>query len=248
MDVQVGTADVPAISVEWYRDIVEFADSSPPPVQWFAGHFTEAAILLLGVLFLLAAAPRLRRGGLRERSLALVTPGAVVLSYAVSEGLKTIFDEDRPCRHVVRIVAGQCPPAGDWSFPSNHSTIAGALAVATVLLSRRLGLIAAPLALLAAFSRVFIGVHYPHDVAAGLLLGALVTLAVTLLAARPVADLLARRAATPVRNPPPVAATSGISDRGHPDLPRSVSAPPAGQRARSRAAQVPRTRNGPNGR
>ncbi|TDB74292.1 phosphatase PAP2 family protein [Micromonospora sp. KC723] len=199
--VQIGTTDVPDISGEWYHDIVKVADSSPTAVQWFAGHFTEAAILLLGALFLLAAAPRLRHGRPRERAVTLVAPVAVLLSYACSEGLKTVFDEDRPCRNMARIVAGQCPPAGDWSFPSNHSTIAGALAVATLLLSRRLGLIAAPLALLAAFSRVFVGVHYPHDVAAGLLLGALVTFAVTLLAARPAADLLARRAAHSGRIP-----------------------------------------------
>ncbi|TDB81541.1 phosphatase PAP2 family protein [Micromonospora sp. KC721] len=199
--MQTGPVDVPDVSLEWYHDIVEVADSTPPPVQWFAGHFTEAAVLLLGALFLLAAAPRLRRGRPGERAVALVAPVAVVLSYVCSEGLKTVFDEDRPCRQVARIVAGQCPPVGDWSFPSNHATIAGALAVATLLLSRRLGLLAAPLALLAAFSRVFIGVHYPHDVAVGLLLGALVTLAVTRLAARPAADLLARRAADSGRIP-----------------------------------------------
>ena len=74
------------------------------------------------------------------------------------------MDEDRPCRGAATILAGQCPPVGDWSFPSNHATIAGALATAVLLLSPRWGLLAAPLALLAALSRVFVGVHYPHDV------------------------------------------------------------------------------------
>ncbi|SCG62255.1 phosphatase PAP2 family protein [Micromonospora coxensis] len=196
-----GTTDVPDISVEWYRDVVDVASDSPTPVQWFAAHFTEGAILLLGALFLLAAAPRLLRGGPAERAVALVAPVAVVLAYGCSEGLKTVFDQDRPCRDAVRIVAAQCPPAGDWSFPSNHATIAGALAVATLLCSRRLGLLAAPLALLAALSRVFVGVHYPHDVAAGLLLGAAATLTVTLLAARPTADLLNRRTDRTTRLP-----------------------------------------------
>lgn len=72
--------------------------------------------------------------------------------------------------------------------------MAGALAVTTLLLSRRLGLIALPLAALAAFSRVFVGLHYPHDVLAGVLFGALVAVVATPLLARPTAEVLRRRA------------------------------------------------------
>ncbi|MER7888854.1 phosphatase PAP2 family protein [Micromonospora sp. NPDC094482] len=202
--VQAGTTDVPEISVDWYQDIVDTAADSPQPVQWFAGHFTEVSVLLLGVLLLVAAFTRLG-GGPRDRALALVAPIPVVLAYGCSEWLKTVVDEDRPCRAATRaIIAGSCPPPGDWSFPSNHSTIAGALAVATLLLSRRFGLVAAPIAALAAFSRTFVGVHYPHDVVAGVLLGALVVLLVTPLLARPAAELLRRRsrqAEGPVTDP-----------------------------------------------
>ncbi|MET8832412.1 phosphatase PAP2 family protein [Micromonospora sp. NPDC004540] len=193
--------DVPDVSADWYHDIVEFADRTPEPVHWFAVHFTEGAIVLLGVLLVLAALTRLVGGDLRGRALALAAPVAVVCAYASSEGLKTLIAEDRPCRSPADlvIVAGHCPPAGDWSFPSNHATIAGALAAAALLLHRRIGLVAVPLAVLAAFSRTFVGVHYPHDVAAGLLLGVLVGTLLTPMLARPVADVLrwrVRRAAT----------------------------------------------------
>ncbi|MFC0507452.1 phosphatase PAP2 family protein [Micromonospora costi] len=191
--VEIGTTGVPEISADWYQDIVDVAADSPQPVQWFAAHFTEGAILLLGALLLVAALVRLR-GGPRDRAFALVSPVPVVLAYACSEWLKTVVDEDRPCRAATRaIIAGTCPPHGDWSFPSNHSTIAGALAVATLLLSRRLGLVALPLAALAAFSRTFVGVHYPHDVAAGVLLGAVVVLVLLPALARPAAEVLRRR-------------------------------------------------------
>lgn len=187
-------SDVPQFSVDWYRDIVDFADGTPAPVQWFAGHFTEWSIILLGLLFVAAALPRLGAGP-RSLALAVAAPVAVVLAYGGSELLKTVVDEERPCRTPADlvIVAGHCPPVGDWSFPSNHSTIAGALAAAILLLSPRLAWYTVPLAALAAFSRTFVGVHYPHDVVAGLLLGALVVTVGTPLLARPVAEVLRRR-------------------------------------------------------
>ncbi|MEH1164648.1 phosphatase PAP2 family protein [Micromonospora sp. CPCC 205539] len=186
--------DVPQISVEWYREVVDLAAGSPTPVQWFVGHATEGVLVVLGVLLLVAALSRLA-GDPHDRALALVAPLPTLLAYAGSEWLKTVVDEDRPCRTVGRaIIAGSCPPPGDWSFPSNHATLAGALAVTTLLLSRRLGLLALPLAALAAFSRVFVGVHYPHDVVAGVLLGALVAALATPLLARPATEVLRRRA------------------------------------------------------
>ncbi|MBQ1076094.1 phosphatase PAP2 family protein [Micromonospora sp. C31] len=204
--IDAGLPDVPEISVDWYHDIVDFAADTPQPVQWFAEHFTEGAILLLGALWLVSAVSRLG-GGPRDRAYALVSPAPVVLAYGCSELLKTVLDQERPCRALateLAIIAGECPPAGDWSFPSNHSTIAGGLAVATLLLSRRVGLVALPLAALAAFSRTFVGVHYPHDVFAGVLLGALLAALLTPLLARPAAGLLhrrARRAERPVHDP-----------------------------------------------
>ncbi|RLQ01292.1 phosphatase PAP2 family protein, partial [Micromonospora sp. CV4] len=203
--VDTGNMDVPEISAEWYRDVIDVAADSPQPVQWFVGHATEGVILLLGALLLVAALSRLS-GGPHDRAVALVAPVPTLLAYAGSEWLKTVVDEDRPCRTLGRaIIAGSCPPTGDWSFPSNHATLAGALAVTTLLLSRRLGLVALPLALLAAFSRVFVGVHYPHDVAAGLLLGALVAALATPLLARPAAEALRRRADRARRTVPDLA-------------------------------------------
>lgn len=188
------STDVPEISTEWYHDVVDAAAGSPEPVRWFAEHATEGVILLLGALLLMAALSR-RSGGPHDRALALVAPLPALLAYAGSEWFKTVVDEERPCRTIGRaIIAGTCPPPGDWSFPSNHATIAGALAVTTLLLSRRLGLIALPLAALGAFSRVFVGVHYPHDVIAGVLFGALVAAVATPLLARPTSEVLRRRA------------------------------------------------------
>nr|WP_019869536.1 phosphatase PAP2 family protein [Salinispora oceanensis] len=186
-----GIKDVPDIVGEWYLDIVEWADTTPGIVQGFMAHFTDLGIVLLAATWLLVFR-HARRGPTRLMALTLVAGFAVVLAYGISEWAKTYLDAERPCRTFsgLPIIAARCPSPGDWSFPSNHSTIAFGLAVAIFLVSWRLGLLALPLAVLAGFSRIFVGVHYPHDVAAGFLIGAAVTLIVSGLLVRPVARLV----------------------------------------------------------
>ncbi|MDJ0384909.1 phosphatase PAP2 family protein [Streptomyces sp. G-G2] len=167
-----------------YLDITGFAHSTPGWVQSLAEIWTKNGLLLFGLLFLLVWW-RARTLGDRAMALAVLAPLATALAYVASELLKTFVHEDRPCRAVSGALPSlvTCPAVGDWSFPSNHSVIAGAAAVALIMASRRLAPLVVPLALLMAFSRVFVGVHYPHDVALGLLFGAslvpLVVLALT---------------------------------------------------------------------
>ncbi|WP_232836764.1 phosphatase PAP2 family protein [Lentzea terrae] len=113
---------------------------------------------------------------LKHRLRAFLAGAGVVLAYAVSEVIKLVVQEERPCRTAPSLA--ECPAPGDWSFPSNHSVVAGASAMAIWALHRTLGWVAAVCAVAAAASRVVVGVHYVHDVLAGLLLGALVSWAI----------------------------------------------------------------------
>jgi undecaprenyl-diphosphatase len=61
----------------------------------------------------------------------------------------------------------------DSSFPSNPATVGFSVATAIWLYNRRLGASLLVLATLFGLSRIYCGVHYPSDIIAGALLGAL---------------------------------------------------------------------------
>ncbi|MFD6415608.1 phosphatase PAP2 family protein [Streptomyces sp. NPDC060194] len=174
-----------------YRDILGFAHDTPEWFQFLAEVWTELGLLVFAALFI-AGWWRARTLPSGAMAAAVLAPLGTGVAYVCSEALKSLVDEDRPCRAVARAAAPlvSCPPVGDWSFPSNHSTIAGAAAVGLALAWPRLAWFTVPMALLMALSRVFVGVHYPHDVAAGLLLGALVSLVFVRLGRRPMTRLV----------------------------------------------------------
>ncbi|PWK71793.1 undecaprenyl-diphosphatase [Streptomyces sp. CG 926] len=166
-----------------YRAITDFAHRTPSWVQSAFEIWTAYGLLLFGVLFVAVWWRSRGRGGARPVALAVLAPVATAVAYGASECVKYTVGEERPCRSVVGAAASlvPCPGPGDGSFPSNHAALAGAAAVALTLAVRRLAAATAALALLMAFSRVFVGVHHPHDVVFGLLLGGSVA-ALTVLA------------------------------------------------------------------
>src|SRR5699024_5698707 len=140
---------------------------------------------LIIVLALLLAVATWRSGPWRSRQAVtgLAAGAGVVIAYVSSEAVKALLAQDRPCRSV--LLDPSCPEAGNWSFPSNHATIAFGLATAIALVVPRWWAWSAYLvALIAGASRVIDGVHYPHDVLAGAALGICTTVAVTRLLPR----------------------------------------------------------------
>jgi undecaprenyl-diphosphatase len=143
--------------------------------------------------FLMAAASDVGRGGLvwlvigataairRPQLRPLlwqVCLAILVALVTVDLVLKPLIARGRPfvAIHDARVVVAR--PA-TYSFPSGHaaSAVAGAF-VTTLMLPRARALLWA-LAALVAFSRIYVGVHYPLDVVCGALVGAAVGVLVT---------------------------------------------------------------------
>ena len=85
--------------------------------------------------------------------------------------IKNIVQRPRPYVTLedLRIII---PRPSEYSFPSGHSSSSFAAAVSFYrLLPKKLGIPAIVLAGLIAFSRLYVGVHYPTDVLAGALMG-----------------------------------------------------------------------------
>ncbi|MET9710446.1 phosphatase PAP2 family protein [Nocardiopsis alba] len=183
-------SEIFAISAAWSRAVIEFAAGLDPWMQTAAEWGTDLFLGVFALLFLMAWW-RARSAGSRLVGLALFAPVATVIAYFVSLTIKSFFEQLRPCQAMTDLTTiATCDPIGDWSFPSNHAAIAGAAAAAIIVAWRRYAFAAILFALLEAFSRVLVGVHYPHDVTVGLLVGAIVATLVSLAMSRPMTLLV----------------------------------------------------------
>ncbi|MGV9248091.1 phosphatase PAP2 family protein [Streptomyces sp. NPDC003710] len=185
------TFDGSSVDGSAYTDVVHLAQHAP---GWLDDTVSTWSTYGLALFALLAAFGwwRARRAGAAAAVTALAVPLVAVLAYGVDAGLKLVVREDRPCQSLRVTTLEACPAPGDWSFPSNHAAIAAAAAMALVFVSRRLGAVAVVAALTMAASRVWVGAHYPHDVLAGVAVGAWVGL-MSMLAVRRQSEALARR-------------------------------------------------------
>lgn len=119
------------------------------------------------VLWLVLAAAGASFGGRRGRRAARQGLLAVAFSSAVVNGpLKLIVGRRRPAVH--RRLR-RTPRTS--SFPSGHAASAFAFAVAATRELPWAGPVLVPLAACVAYSRVYVGVHYPSDVLAGAAFG-----------------------------------------------------------------------------
>jgi membrane-associated phospholipid phosphatase len=166
--------NVTSIDDGWYRDVTRFAQHT----RWLDGTMsllTVALLVVLAGMVVWAGYVAWRRGDRVRLAAAAWTVIGTGISVVCGLLLKQVFREARPClalQHVTTVQA--CPGPTDYSFPSDHTIVAAALAAGLWLIGRRLGAIGTVLALVEGFSRVYLGQHYPHDVVAAMLLSSLI--------------------------------------------------------------------------
>lgn len=144
----------------------------------FLGAILVAAILIVTL------------GKRQDRVGLLVLVVLVFASDFVCAELKDVFGRVRPCNSMdVRLLVG-C--GGSYSFPSGHATNIFAAMVFLTIRYRRFAPLFLFIATAVAYSRVYVGVHYPLDVIGGAALGTVMAFIFTL-GERRVTGLLARR-------------------------------------------------------
>lgn len=122
-----------------------------------------------GAIWILAGAVLLCTKKYRKYG-AMLLVGLVIGTLAGNVVLKNLIARPRPCwldESVQMLIA----VPKDYSFPSGHTMAAAVGATVLAWADRRLGAIAISLAVLIAFSRLYLYVHFPTDILAGALLG-----------------------------------------------------------------------------
>jgi undecaprenyl-diphosphatase len=117
--------------------------------------------------------------GLRRPSVAFAVLLVVVAADLSASGLKHAVGRPRPAEALGIDVLMSSPSSS--SFPSGHAATSFAAALALALAVPRLAAFVFGLAAVIAFSRLYVGAHYPLDVLGGAALGAAVVTALLLL-------------------------------------------------------------------
>jgi undecaprenyl-diphosphatase len=162
-------------------------------LRLYADYGVVLFAVLLGAGYLIA-----RRASPRQVAASVWAGVATLAAVAFNQPIASAVNEPRPYAtyHRILLLAHR---SADPSFASDHATMAGAVAVGLLIVSRRLGYIAVVAALLMAFARVYIGAHYPIDVLAGLVLGGCVAGLGWLTIRVPLTAVVSRAATSPLR-------------------------------------------------
>lgn len=127
--------------------------------------------ILLGLLMLFVLPKKYRKVGL---TVALALIFSVIMCNGV---MKNVSQRIRPFNFDTSLFDTQIfnvfASIDDWSFPSGHTSASFAAAIAIILWRKKEGIVALCLAVLIAFSRLYLTVHYPTDVLVSLILGSL---------------------------------------------------------------------------
>ena len=155
-----------------------------PILDWIAGNlycpFLDAVMPIItalgnGGIFWIAASlalmflPKYRKAGFSMGAALLM--GLVICNLILKPLVARIRPYDYQMEHFGVVIDLLIATPHDYSFPSGHTIASFEAATALLIHDRKLGIPAMILAVLIAFSRLYLYVHYPTDVIASIILG-----------------------------------------------------------------------------
>ena len=157
-----------------------------PILEWIAANlkcgFLDAVMPLItllgdaGIFWILCSVvmiliPKTRKTGLAMGISLLI--GLLVCNVTLKPLVGRIRPYDYQLQHFQKEIILLVEGLHDYSFPSGHTIASFEAATALLIGNKKLGIPAMILAVLIAFSRLYLYVHYPTDVLASILLGML---------------------------------------------------------------------------
>ena len=155
---------------EWVNTLADSTRWAHTVATGFATYGIGLFALVVAVAFVDAR----RRRDLHGVATSVWAGGSALVALGVGSVIGGLIGRARP----FEVIGGAhvlIARSTDVSFPSDHATAVGAVAAGLLIgRHRRTGTVAAVAAVLMAFTRVYVGVHYPGDVVAVLILGVMV--------------------------------------------------------------------------
>jgi len=178
----------------WINDLADHTAWAHGLVSAYARY----GIVLFAGLLVAAYLDARRRHDARGVAGAVWAAGAALVAVGIGQLIGHAEQRARPydAMPAVHVLVAR---SGDFSFPSDHATAVGAIAAGLVITNRRWGVPALAAAIAMAAARVYVGVHYPGDVAVSLALGTAVAAAGTAMVVPLLTHVMRRGADTALR-------------------------------------------------
>lgn len=128
----------------------------------------NGGLIWIIVTVVLLAIPKYRKGGM---VLAIGLAAGLIIGNLT---LKPLIARTRPFDLAEGIELLITAPT-DFSFPSGHTLSSFIAAFVLSMIDKRFGYVAIPLAILIAFSRLYLYVHFPSDVLGGIVLATIIS-------------------------------------------------------------------------
>ncbi|MBU5437800.1 phosphatase PAP2 family protein [Tissierella sp. MSJ-40] len=109
-------------------------------------------------------------GSKRMKLIGLEGLTILSISQIIVHTLKKLLSRERPYKILENLNTFGINMK-DYSFPSGHTTASFSIATTIALNMPKLSIVALFLAMIIGISRIYLAVHYPTDVAAGIILG-----------------------------------------------------------------------------